>query len=294
MLKGSIVALVTPMQANDNATLDLKALEALVELHIASGTNAIVVTGTTGESATLNSQEKMAVLATALEIANGRIPIIAGTGTNSTKTTLELSCQAIDLGATACLVVTPYYNRPTQHGLYTHYETIAEFVPGPIILYNVPGRTGCDLLPGTVAKLAKIPNIIGIKEAVSDKSRIQELTGIANENFSIFSGDDSSALACILHGASGVISVTANIAPKHMATMTTAALEKNTQMAGQINNKLMPLHKALVIASNPMPIKWALQQYGLIAGAIRLPLTTLHEEHHAAVLLAMVHAEIEP
>ncbi len=290
MFKGSMVALVTPMTEDDR--IDETSLRSLVDYHVDNETNAIVSVGTTGESATLTHDEHCEVIRITVEQAAKRIPIIAGTGSNSTAEAIEYTKCATAVGADACLLVTPYYNKPTQEGLYQHYKKIAEAVSIPQLLYNVPGRTACDILPATVKRLAEINNIIGIKEAVGDITRINDLITIANDNFAIYSGDDSTAMELILAGGKGTISVTANIAPKAMNAMCQAALAGNRTEAEIINNKLMGLHKNLFVESNPIPVKWAVQRMGLISAGIRLPLTPLSTEYHAIIEQAMQQAEI--
>lgn len=290
MFHGSIVALVTPM--TPEGSIDIDALERLIEWHIDSKTNAIVVAGSTGESATLTFEEKRTLFNVATTIADGRIPIIAGTGTNSTATSIELTQMAMEEGADACLLVTPYYNKPTQHGLYEHFSAIAHAVPIPIILYNVPGRTACDLLPETVAHLASISNIIGIKEATGSIERTQEIIATCHDNFHVYSGEDYLTLELMKLGAKGVISVTANVAPEQMYTLCVAA-NTNMEVAELINNGLMPLHKNLFIESNPIPVKWALNQMDRIGPTIRLPLTPLSEIYHDRVRDALRHGGVK-
>ncbi|MFK5969117.1 MAG: 4-hydroxy-tetrahydrodipicolinate synthase [Candidatus Marithrix sp.] len=291
MFKGSMVALVTPMTKDDR--IDETSLRSLVDYHIDNKTNAIVSVGTTGESATLTHDEHCEVIRITVEQAAKRISVIAGTGSNSTAEAIEYTKCATDVGADACLLVTPYYNKPTQEGLYQHYKKIAEAVSIPQLLYNVPGRTACDILPTTVRRLAEIDNIIGIKEAVGDITRINDLIMIANDNFAIYSGDDSTAMELILAGGKGTISVTANVAPKAMNAMCQAALAGNRAEAEVINNKLMSLHKNLFVESNPIPVKWAVQRMGLISAGIRLPLTPLSAEYHAIIEQAMQQAEVD-
>ncbi len=290
MFKGSMVALVTPM--TEDGTVDEASLRNLVEYHIENKTNAIVSVGTTGESATLNHDEHCEVVRITVEQAAKRIPVIAGTGSNSTAEAIEYTKCAVNVGADACLLVTPYYNKPTQEGLYQHYKKIAEAVSTPQLLYNVPGRTACDMLPATVKRLAEIDNIIGIKEAVGDTSRINDLVAIASDNFAIYSGDDGTALELILAGGKGTISVTANIAPRAMNAMCLAALAGNRAEAEAINNKLMGLHTKLFVEANPIPVKWAANRMGLIPAGIRLPLTPLSAEYHAVIERAMQQAEV--
>lgn len=278
MFQGSMVALVTPMQANGE--IDKKSLHDLVEWHIASKTSAIIVVGTTGEASTLTTDEQFDIISTVVKQVAKRIPVIAGTGTNSTQHTIELTLNAKKAGADAVLIVTPYYNKPTQQGLYEHYKHIAESVTIPIILYNVPGRTACDLLPETIERLAKIQTIIGIKEATGKVERAEEIIKRCGKHFAVYSGDDATGLDLLLHGANGVISVTANVAPQQMHDLCEAALSGNKTVAEKINKELMPLHVKLFLESNPIPTKWALHQMGKIPPGIRLPLTQLGEKFH--------------
>ena len=281
MFQGSCVALVTPMA--ENGQIDVASLKGLVEWHISQGTKAIVALGTTGESSTLTQDESQKVLEVVIETAQGRIPIIAGTGTNSTEISISRTQQAEKLGVDGCLVVTPYYNRPMQHGLLAHYQALARETRLPIILYNVPKRTGCDLLPETVAKLSTVPNIIGIKEATGDLSRLEPLKKLCQKGFLFYSGEDGNALDFILQGGQGVISVTANVAPKLMAQMCDFALSGREDKVREINNRLEPLHKHLFCETNPIPTKWALGSLGRIPFGIRLPLTPLSSQYHASL-----------
>jgi 4-hydroxy-tetrahydrodipicolinate synthase len=290
MLKGSLVAIVTPMHAD--GTLDLAALRKLVDFHIEQGTDGIVIVGTTGESPTVDFDEHCQLIRTTAEHAAGRVPVIAGTGANCTREAIELSEQAREAGADACLLVTPYYNKPTQEGLYRHYHAVAEAVDIPQILYNVPGRTACDLVNDTVLRLAQIPNIVGIKDATGDIERGTDLLRRAPADFAIYSGDDASGLALLLLGAHGVISVTANVAPRLMHEMCEAAFNDDLVQARNINNKLFPLHQKLFLEANPIPLKWVLQEMGLIGAGIRLPLTPLSAQHHEPLRDAMRSAEI--
>lgn len=285
MFQGSIVALITPMTATGE--FDAAGFRSLIETHIAAGTSAIVVLGTTGESPTIMDSERYRIIKLAVEVSAGRIPIIAGTGTNATLSTIYETEQAMELGVDACLIVTPYYNRPTQEGLYQHYRAVAEAVSIPILLYNNPSRTGCDLLSETVVRLSHISNIIGIKDATGDLARCRELVSVCDKKFNLLTGDDASALAFMLQGGHGDISVTANVAPKLMHDMCMAALSNKVQLAGELNTRLMPLHKALFVEPNPIPVKWAVQQLGLIEEGIRLPLTPLADQYHAVVREAM-------
>jgi len=290
MFKGSIVAMVTPMQPS--GAVDDEALARLVEFHVDNGTEGIVAVGTTGESATLDPQEHTEVIARVVELVAGRLPVIGGTGANATSEAIHLTRCAKDAGADACLLVTPYYNKPTQQGLYLHFEAIAEAVDIPQILYNVPGRTACDMLPETVERLAKIDNIVGIKEATGDLDRIRELVSRCGPDFAILSGEDHLAFETILAGGRGVISVTANVAPAAMHEMCTLALAGDIEGARRVDDRLRELHAALFVESNPIPAKWALLDMGLIQDGIRLPLTPLSEQHRDRVRQAMRAAEL--
>lgn len=291
MFKGSMVALVTPM--HEDGSIDKSTLQELVEWHIQSNTQAIIVAGTTGESATLEPDEHFAVVSLIVKQVAGRIPVIAGSGTNSTQTTLKLTNNAKRAQADACLIVTPYYNKPTQNGLYEHYKLVAESVNLPIILYNVPSRTACDMMPETVERLSKIKEIIGIKEATGKVERLQEIKKRCDKAFEVYSGDDVSCLALMQAGASGVISVTANVVPEKMQIMSAAALNGDRALAEKINEELMPLHKALFIESNPIPTKWALHAMGKIKSGIRLPLLALDKRYHEEVKKAMQKAGVK-
>ncbi len=285
MFHGSMVALVTPMHRD--GALDTAALRRLVDFQIDNGTTAIIAVGTTGESPTLDKQEPCAVIRFTIEVANGRVPVIAGTGSNSTIEAIELTQCAHEAGAQACLLVAPYYNKPTQEGLYLHHKAIAEAVPIPQILYNVPGRTVCDILPATVARLARVPNIVGLKEATGDLDRARELLKLCPKDFELYSGDDATAMEFMLLGGKGVISVTTNVAPRAMQELCAAALKGDAKTAGAINDKLMGLHPKLFVEANPIPVKWVLEQMGLIEGGIRLPLTRLSESQHENLRQAM-------
>jgi 4-hydroxy-tetrahydrodipicolinate synthase len=286
MITGSIVALVTPMIPN-SLDVDWEALERLVEWHIEQGTHGLVAVGTTGESATLSVEEHSRVIKKAVAISNGRIPVIAGTGANCTREAIELTAAAKRAGADACLLVTPYYNKPTQEGLYQHYKTVAEAVDIDQILYNVPGRTACDMLPETAVRLSEISNIVGIKEATGDLARAAWLIENSPKTFAIYSGDDHSARELMLLGGHGDISVTANVAPKMMAQMCEAALNGDAQQALAIDQQLLAIHDAMFVESNPIPVKWAVGQLGLINDAIRLPLTQLSEANQVKVIQAL-------
>ena len=286
MITGSIVALVTPM-IPDSLDVDWEALERLVEWHIEQGTHGLVAVGTTGESATLSVEEHSRVIKKAVAISNGRIPVIAGTGANCTREAIELTAAAKLAGADACLLVTPYYNKPTQEGLYQHYKTVAEAVDIEQILYNVPGRTACDMLPETAVRLSEISNIVGIKEATGDLARAAWLIENSPKSFAIYSGDDHSARELMLLGGQGDISVTANVAPKMMAQMCEAALNGDAQQALAIDQQLLVIHDAMFVESNPIPVKWAVSQLGLINDAIRLPLTQLSQANQVKVIQAL-------
>lgn len=291
MITGSIVALVTPM-IPDSLDVDWDALERLIEWHIEQGTHAIVAVGTTGESATLSVEEHSQVIRAVVQISKGRIAVIAGTGANCTREAIELTEAAKTAGADACLLVTPYYNKPTQEGLYQHFKAIAEAVDIAQILYNVPGRTACDMLPETVIRLSAIENIVGIKEATGDLARAAELIDQAPDNFAIYSGDDHSARELILLGGHGDISVTANVAPRKMSQMCEAALAGDAEKALVIDRQLLPVHDAMFVESNPIPVKWAVSQQGMISDAIRLPLTQLSASNQVKVLQALKAADL--
>ncbi len=275
MITGSIVALVTPMEAT--GAVDWNALKKLVEMHIEKGTASIVAVGTSGESATLDPEEHLEVIGQVVNWVAGRIPVIAGTGANSTSEAIHLTKEAQRLGADAVLLVTPYYNKPTQEGLFLHHKAIAEASSIPQILYNVPGRTACDMLPETVERLAQFDNIVGIKEATGDIDRARDVIARVGDKMAVYSGDDETAYELILAGGKGNISVTANVAPEQMAKLCALALEGKTEEAKAMNDELMGLHNAMFLESNPIPVKWALHEMGLISPAIRLPLTQLSE-----------------
>lgn len=295
-LHGSMVALVTPMEAGVGVQtpLDFDALRDLVEFHIEAGTDALVAVGTTGESATLDEAEHIETIRQVVEQADGRVPVIAGTGANATHEAIALTEAAKRAGADACLLVTPYYNKPTQEGLYLHYKAVADAVAIPQILYNVPGRTACDLLPATVARLARHPNIIGIKDATADVGRVAQFREGCGEDFILLSGEDISTLEFLLAGGHGVISVTANVAPRSMAALCRLVREGRIDEARQVDATLVGLHKQLFIESNPIPTKWALHHLDLIEAGIRLPLTWLTPQHGEAVLAAMQQAGVLP
>lgn len=291
MLTGSIVALVTPM--DQTGEIDYIALKELVEFHIKSKTAAIVAVGTSGESATFSVDDHVKVVERTIAYASGRIPVIAGNGANSTSEAIALSKLFTNSGIVAGLNVTPYYNKPTQEGLYLHFKAIAESCELPQILYNVPGRTAVDMLPETVARLAKIPNIIGIKEATGDLERLAELKAILPVDFLLYSGDDSTGCDFMLQGGHGVISVTTNVAPVEMAQMCEFALSGEVDKALEINNQLMPVHTHLYHEANPIPVKWACAELGLIpTPTLRLPLTTLSEQYQSTVRNALIEAKL--
>jgi len=285
MFHGSMVALVTPM--GEDGALDWAALRKLIDWHVDNGTDAIVAVGTTGESPTLDVDEHVEVIRVTVEQARGRVPVIAGTGANATREAIALTRGAEQAGADACLLVTPYYNKPTQEGLYRHYQAIAEAVPVPQIIYNVPGRTCCDILPETVERLSHIANIVGIKEATGSVERARDILRRCDERLDVYSGDDATALELILAGAKGDISVTANVAPRLMHDMCRAAREGKEREARAINERLLSLHKNLFVEANPIPVKWALKEMGMIKAGIRLPLTPLSASHHETVRAAL-------
>ncbi len=290
MITGSIVAIVTPM--HEDGSLDFPRLRSLIDWHVAEGTDGIVIVGTTGESPTVNVDEHCELIRVSVDHAAGRIPVIAGTGANSTAEAVELARFAQDAGAAAHLSVVPYYNRPTQEGLYRHFSTIAEAVELPLILYNVPGRTVADLSNDTALRLAQIPNIIGLKDATGSIDRACDLIERAPEGFALYSGDDMTVAAFLLLGGHGTISVTANVAPRAMHEMCAAALAGDARKTREINARLVALHRHLFCEANPIPVKWAVARMGLIGDGIRLPLTALAESCHDRVLLAMRQAGV--
>jgi 4-hydroxy-tetrahydrodipicolinate synthase len=285
MITGSLVAIVSPM--HEDGALDLDALRRLIDWHIVEGSNAIVVVGTTGESPTVDPQEHVELVRTAVQAARGRIPVVAGTGGNSTREAIDLTAHARQVGADATLQVVPYYNKPTQEGLYRHFVAVAEAVDLPIILYNVPGRTVADLGVDTTLRLAQVPGIVGLKDATGDLARAGQLLRRLPANFALYSGNDDSALALLLLGGHGVISVTANVAPRLMRQMCDAAASSELPKARALNARLMPLHTRLFVEPNPIPVKWALQRMGKIAGGIRLPLVALSASGREAVQAAL-------
>ncbi len=294
LCKGSLVAIVTPMKSGvePDTPLDLAALERLLEFHIENGTDGIVAVGTTGESATLMPAEHCQVIKRVVEIVNRRVPVIAGTGANSTIEAVELTAYAKQAGADACLLVTPYYNKPTQAGLYQHFKIVAEQVSIPQILYNVPARTACDMLPETVSRLARLDNIIGVKEATGDLARVNVLRDSCGDDFLLLSGDDETACEFMLMGGDGVISVTANVAPAALRSLCRLARAGKRDAALALDAKLLGLHQTLFLEANPIPAKWALQRLGLIEAGIRLPMTWLSGEFHSRVEAAMQQAEV--
>lgn len=294
MFRGSMVAMVTPMKEQDGIrdAVDYDALERLVEFHVANDTDAIVAVGTTGESATLDYDEHIEVMGKTVEMARGRIPVIGGTGANSTWEAIKLTKGAMERGCDAALLVVPYYNKPSQEGILRHYMAVAEAVAIPQILYNVPGRTGRDMLPETVEQLADIPNIVGLKEAYGTVQRAREVVERCGDRIDVFSGDDYNALEMILAGGKGVISVTANVAPKLMHEMCAAGLAGKREEAEAMDAQLSALHSALFAEPNPIPTKWAVSQLGLMEPGIRLPMTPLPETYHETVRQAMKHAGV--
>lgn len=277
MLRGSIVALVTPMKAD--GAVDFEALEALVEWHVAEGTHGIVPMGTTGESATLDTPEHLMVIRRTIEVVDGRIPVIAGTGSNSTQETIHQTQEAERMGADACLLVTPYYNRPTQEGLYRHFSAVAEVTEVPLVLYNVPPRTACDMQAETVARLAEVDGIVGIKEACGDPERVAAIRERVPEAFFVLSGEDAQTMRMLELGAVGTISVTANVLPRMMSEFCAAFLDGNEERARELDEQLQPIHQILFVEPSPTATKWALYEMGRIGRGIRLPLLELSEPH---------------
>jgi len=290
MLKGSLVAIVSPM--HEDGSLDLDALRRLVDWHLTEGTDGIVVVGTTGESPTVDYEEHCQLIRTTIDHVGGRVPVIAGTGANSTSEAIELQRFAKKAGADMCLSVVPYYNKPTQEGLYRHFKAIAEAVDLPMIVYNVPSRTVCDMQNDTALRLAQVPNIVGIKEATGNLERGSDLIRRAPKDFAVYSGDDATALALMLMGGDGVVSVTANVAPRLMREMCTAAFAGDLTRARALNNKLLGLHRHLFVEANPIPVKWVLKEMGMISAGIRLPLTPLSSSFHDLLCGAMEQAGI--
>ena len=291
MLKGSLVALVTPF--DDHNRVDYAALKRLIDFHVAEGSDGLVVAGTTGESATLATDEHIELIARAVEIADGRLPIIAGTGSNSTAQTVELSVAVRDTGIFGYLLVVPYYNKPVQEGMFRHFSAVADAVDKPVMLYNVPGRTASDLLPETVARLAKHENIRAIKEATGNIDRLRDIQALVPADFGLFSGDDFTVLPFIEQGGHGVVTVSGNVVPAQMAELCRLASAGDIDAAKAIDDRLQPLNTALFLESNPIPVKWAVSQMGLISPHIRLPLTGFSEQYHDQMRAAMSGAGLE-
>jgi 4-hydroxy-tetrahydrodipicolinate synthase len=291
VLKGSLVALVTPF--DDHNRVDYAALKRLIDFHVAEGSDGLVIAGTTGESATLDTDEHIELIGRAVEIAAGRLPVIAGTGSNSTAQTVNLSVAVRDSGIDGYLVVVPYYNKPVQEGIYRHFSAVADAVDKPVILYNVPGRTVADLLPETVARLAEHENIVAIKEATGDIGRLRDIQALVPADFRFFSGDDFTVLPFIEQGGHGVVTVSGNVVPAQMAELCRFATAGDHDAAQAIDDRLQPLNAALFVESNPIPVKWAVSRMGMIAPHIRLPLTEFSEEYHDQMLAAMSGAGVE-
>ena len=293
-LSGSLVALVSPMMVGvgPETPLDENGFAELVEFHIDQGSDGVVAVGTTGESATLSEEEHCEAIRMVVDLVSGRIPVVAGTGANSTHEAIRLTQCAKTAGADACLLVTPYYNKPTQEGLYLHFKAVAEAVDIPQILYNVPGRTACDMVPDTIGRLAALENIIGIKEATAEVNRVAEIRERAGEEFLLLSGDDATACDFLLAGGHGVISVTANVAPRLMHELCSAVLQGDAASARDIDSRLQALHRDLFLEANPIPVKWAVHELGLVKAGIRLPLTWLSEQYRDKVKAAMNYAEV--
>ena len=291
MLSGSLVALVTPFDQDNR--VDYAALERLIDFHDSEGSNGLVIAGTTGESATLQRDEHIELISRAVEIADGRLPILAGTGSNATAQTIDLSRAVGGTGIDGYLVVVPYYNKPVQEGMYRHFVAVADAVEKPLMLYNVPGRTVADMLPETVARLAKHENIFAIKEATGDIDRLRAIQALVSEDFGLFSGDDFTVLPFIEEGGHGVVTVSGNVVPAKMSALCRLALDGRLEEARMIDDTLQPLNKALFVESNPIPVKWAVSKMGLMSSAIRLPLTEFAAEHHQEMLAAMATAGVE-
>ncbi len=291
MFRGSLVALVTPF--DDDNRVDYASLKRLIDFHVEQGTDGLVIAGTTGESATLRRSEHIELIGRALEIAAGRLPIIAGTGSNSTAQTIELSLAVADPGIAAYLVVVPYYNKPTQQGLYRHFTAVADAASKPVMMYNVPGRTVADMLPETVGRLAKHANIFAIKEATGSIERLREIQALVDDDFMLYSGDDFTMLPFIEQGGHGVVTVSGNVAPQQVSRLCSLALAGQHDEAVALDRTLQPLNKALFVESNPIPVKWAVSELGLMAPHIRLPLTPYSEQYHETMRLAMREAGVE-
>ncbi|MFY0663008.1 MAG: 4-hydroxy-tetrahydrodipicolinate synthase [Natronospirillum sp.] len=290
MITGSMVALVTPM--SEDGSIHWESLEQLLDFHIENKTQAIVSMGTTGESTTLSMAEHKSVVKFTVEYCAGRIPVVAGTGANNTVEAIELTRAAAEVGADMCLSVVPYYNKPSQEGLYRHFKAIAEAVDIPVILYNVPSRTVTDMSNETIARLSRIPNIVGVKEATGDVSRVKAIKKLAGQDFALYSGDDATSKDFLLEGGDGLISVTANVSPLAMQNMCEAAMGGNLELAERLDNLLQPLHKNLFLESNPVPVKWALNIMGLIPPGIRLPLVQFDKQYHDTLKQAMMESGI--
>ena len=291
MFKGSLVALVTPF--DEQKRVDYGSVERLIEFHVAEGSNGLVIAGTTGEAATLGRSEQIDLVARAVKLANGRLPIIAGTGSNSTAQTIDMSLAVADCGIDALLLVVPYYNKPTQEGMFQHFSAIADAVGKPVMLYNVPGRTGSDLLPETVARLAEDDNIFGIKEATGNIDRLQQIQALVDKDFKLYSGDDFTVLPFLEQGGHGVVSVSGNVVPAAMARLCKLATSGEHAAAKAVDDTLQALNNALFVESNPIPVKWALHEMGLIPPHLRLPLTEYSEQWHDAMRGALVLAGIQ-
>ena len=291
MFKGSLVALVTPFD-NDNR-VDYAALKGLIDFHVAQGSNGLIIAGTTGEAATLSKAEHRELTATAVELSAGRLPIIAGTGSNSTSQTIDLSLEVGDTGIDAYLLVVPYYNKPMQEGMYRHFATVADAVEQPVMLYNVPGRTVADMLPETVGRLAQHGNIFGIKEATGDLGRLAAIQALVGDDFMLYSGDDFSLLPFIEQGGHGVVTVSGNVVPAAVAELCRLAMAGEADRAKALDVTLQPLNEALFVESNPIPVKWAVSQMGLMGARLRLPLTDFDGQYHAQMLAAMAGAGVK-
>lgn len=291
MFKGSLVALVTPFDSDNR--VDYASLKGLIDFHVAQGSNGLVIAGTTGEAATLSKVEHCELIATAVELSSGRLPIIAGTGSNSTSQTTDLSLEVGDTGIDAFLLVVPYYNKPMQEGMYRHFSTVADAVEQPVMMYNVPGRTVADMLPETVARLAKHGNIFGIKEATGDLDRLAAIQALVDDDFMLYSGDDFTLRPFIEQGGHGVVTVSGNVAPAAVAELCRLAMAGETDRARAVDASLQPLNKALFVESNPIPVKWAVSQMGLMGAYLRLPLTDFDGQYHAQMLAAMASAGVK-
>jgi 4-hydroxy-tetrahydrodipicolinate synthase len=291
VFKGSLVALVTPFDSDNR--VDYAALKGLIDFHVAQGSNGLVIAGTTGEAATLSRTEHCDLIATAVELAAGRLPIIAGTGSNSTSQTIDLSREVGDTGIDAYLLVVPYYNKPMQEGMYRHFSSIADAVERPVMMYNVPGRTVADMMPETVARLAKHGNIFGIKEATGDLERLAAIQALVSDDFMLYSGDDFTLRPFIEQGGHGVVTVSGNVVPAAVAELCRLAMAGEADSAKELDATLQPLNEALFVESNPIPVKWAVSQMGLMDAHLRLPLTDFDGQYHAQMLAAMAGAGVE-